>query len=220
MLNPIRILLLGALALRSLLAFGAVNVGDTVKSVVVEKGEPASRIERGTVTVLTYPDAVIRCEDGKVASINQPKADYATGAVAPKPPASSATVHVATTASGEWTTDYAAALASASGSNRKVFLFFTGSDWCGWCKRLDAEILSTPEFQAYARENLILVKLDFPQGIPQSAQLKRQNRELGDKYGIDGYPTVIVLNSSGGNIGKLGYMAGGPAPFIARIKQY
>jgi thioredoxin-related protein len=208
-----RKLLLAALSLLSLIAVGAVNFGDSLETVIAGKGQPDNTLSRGNITILTYSDAVIRLEDGKVVDLKDPNA-------LPGASSSSNTKSGGVGTTGQWTTDYASALAGARGTDRKILLFFTGSDWCGWCKRLDAEVLSTSDFRAYARQNLVLVKLDFPQGIPQSAQLKRQNRELGDKYGIDGYPTVIVLNSSGGNIGKLGYMAGGPAPFIARIKQY
>lgn len=214
-----RKLLLFLLPLSALLSLGAVNFGDTIDAVVAAKGQPASKLERGNITVLTYSDAVIRLEDGKVVSLKEPGATYATGAVADKPiPRGSRSSSAG--ADGRWTTDYNAALAAASGSNRKVFLFFTGSDWCGWCKRLDAEILGTSEFQEYARENLILVKLDFPQSIPQSAQLKAQNAELSQKYKIEGFPTVVVLNASGRTVGRTGYTRGGPSPFIAQLKQY
>ncbi len=214
-----RTLILSFLSLLSVVAAGAVNFGDTLETVVSGKGEPTSKLERGNVTVLTYPDAVIRLEDGKVVSLKPPSADYATGAVAAKPmPKGSRTG--TSGASGQWTTDYASALAAASGTDRKVFLFFTGSDWCGWCQRLDAEVLGTSEFQEYARDNLVLVKLDFPQNIPQSDQLKAQNTQLAQRFGIKGYPTVIVLNSSGNPIGRTGYKKGGPSPYIAQLKQY
>lgn len=127
---------------------------------------------------------------------------------------------VTAAASGMWTTDYPAALTQAAKENKKVFLFFTGSDWCGWCKRLDKEILSTAEFKSYAAESLILVKLDFPRSVPQSASLKAQNRKLAEKHDIQGYPTIIVLNSAGKRVGELGYMEGGPAGFVKALKSF
>lgn len=214
-----RKLIITFLSVLSLVAAGAVNFGDTLETVVAGKGEPTSKLERGNVTVLTYSDAVIRLEDGKVVSLKPPGADYVTGAVAAKPMPKGSR-NSASGASGQWTTDYDSALASASGTDKKVFLFFTGSDWCGWCKRLDAEVLSTSEFQGYARDNLVLVKLDFPQSIPQSEQLKAQNAQLAQRFGIKGYPTVIVLNSSGNPIGRTGYKQGGPSPYIAQLKRY
>ena len=69
----------------------------------------------------------------------------------------------------------------AKKSDRHVFLFFTGSDWCGWCKRLVREILATPEFTRYADDNLVLVKLDFPHKKPQPASVKAQNEQLAQR---------------------------------------
>lgn len=207
------------LSLYPLLLIGAVNFGDTLEAVIAGKGQPTSKLERGNITVLTYDDAVIRLEDGKVVSLKEPGAAYATGAVAAKPlPKGSRSGGAGT--GGQWATDYDTAIATASGTNRKIFLFFTGSDWCGWCKRLESEILDTPEFQEYARENLVLVKLDFPQRIPQPEQLKAQNKQLSQRYRIEGYPTVVILNNSGTTIGRTGYKRGGPGPFIAQLKGY
>jgi thioredoxin-related protein len=118
-----------------------------------------------------------------------------------------------------WQTDYAAALIQAKTENRQVFLFFTGSDWCSWCKRLNKEILSTPEFARYSKEKLILVEVDFPKKRQQSATLKAQNAKLAKRYKIEGYPTVIILNSAGTKIDELGYQEGGPAPFISRLNK-
>lgn len=117
----------------------------------------------------------------------------------------------------DWSTDYTAALAKAKAEKKKVFLFFTGSDWCGWCIRLQKEILTTAEFSRYAREKLVLVELDFPRSKPQPNAVKQQNRSLAQNMGIEGYPTVIVLDSSGKQIGKMGYQQGGPRPFIQKL---
>jgi len=116
-----------------------------------------------------------------------------------------------------WTTDYKAALEQAKADDRRVFLFFTGSDWCSWCKRLNKEILSTPEFQKFAGDKLVLVELDFPKAKSQSGAVKSQNAKLAQQFKIEGYPTVIVLDSTGKKVGELGYQQGGPGPFIEAI---
>jgi thioredoxin-related protein len=117
----------------------------------------------------------------------------------------------------KWTTDYTAALAQAKSENRKVFLFFTGSDWCSWCKRLNKEILSQDGFKEYAAKNLILVELDYPRSKSQPREVKAQNAKLMDTYKIEGYPTVIVLDSAGKKVGELGYQEGGPGPFVEAL---
>ncbi len=117
-----------------------------------------------------------------------------------------------------WLTDYAAALEKAKEENRNVFLFFTGSDWCGWCMRLEREILRMPEFADFAAENLVLVKLDFPRGFRLPAAQTKQNQQLAQQYGVRGYPTVVVLKPDGTVAGDLGYETGGPKPFIEKLQ--
>ncbi|MEO7597763.1 MAG: thioredoxin family protein [Opitutus sp.] len=121
--------------------------------------------------------------------------------------------------SATWTTDYQAALAQAKTQNRHVMLFFTGSDWCGWCKKLNKEILTTTEFSKFAAEKLILVELDFPRSKAQPAAVKAQNAKLQEKFKIEGYPTVIVLDSAGKKVGELGYQEGGPQPFVEALSK-
>lgn len=118
-----------------------------------------------------------------------------------------------------WTTDLPKAQAKAKAENKLVMLDFTGSDWCGWCIKLNKEVFSTPEFVAYAQKNLVPVEVDFPNKKKQSADLKKANNALQKKYGIEGYPTIIVLNGDGKKVGELGYLPGGPKPFIAELEK-
>ncbi len=105
-------------------------------------------------------------------------------------------------------------------AGKLTLLDFTGSDWCGWCQKLDREVFSQPEFQQYARDNVIFTKVDFPQRIPQSQAERAQNAELAKKYGVKGFPTIVVLNSKGQEVGRLGYMAGGAKPFVDALKRF
>jgi protein disulfide-isomerase len=103
-----------------------------------------------------------------------------------------------------WMTNAAEAMALAKKEHKVVLADFTGSDWCGWCKKLKADVYSTPEFKALAKDKLILLEVDFPQNTPQSDEVKKQNKELGDKFKIDGYPTNIFLTPEGAEIGRIG----------------
>ena len=212
-----RALLFCLLPLASGLSLFAVSNGDALATVVAEKGEPNSKLERGNVTMLTYDDTTIRLVDGKVVSQTGATAAYATSAVQRSGAVSSSSSSPGL--NGEWTTDYQSAIGAAQGSGRETLLFFTGSDWCGWCKRLEAEVLDTEEFKTYASGNLVLVKLDFPRRIAQSEFTKRRNRELEQKYSIGGYPAIVVLNDSGEEVGRLGYQPGGPGPFIKKLRK-
>jgi thioredoxin-related protein len=119
-----------------------------------------------------------------------------------------------------WTTDYDKARATAKEQDRAVFLFFTGSDWCGWCKRLDREILSTSDFTSFAAENLVLVKIDFPRQAPLPPAQQLANEQLAARLNVQGFPTVYVLSKEGNLLGRLGYMEGGPAAFLKQIKSF
>ena len=123
-------------------------------------------------------------------------------------------------AANGWDDDYDKALAKAKAENKMVVLDFTGSDWCGWCMKLDKEVFSKKEFKDYAKENLVLVEVDFPRGKQQSKKLKEQNEKLKNEHSVRGYPTIIVLNSEGQKVGQLGYMAGGPAPFVEKLNGF
>lgn len=119
---------------------------------------------------------------------------------------------------GQWLTNFAQAQAFAQSSQRKMLLNFTGSDWCGWCIRLDEEVFSKSQFIDYAKEHYVLVKLDFPKRSKLSSNLKTQNEGLAQQYGIRGFPTIIVLNANGKVHKKGGYVKGGPKAFLKSIR--
>lgn len=122
-------------------------------------------------------------------------------------------------AEATWLTDYDQALKQAAAENKPVVINFTGSDWCGWCIRLDKEVFSQAEFVDYANQNLVLLKLDFPREKELPAAEKEQNARLAKQYQIRGYPTILVLDSQAKQIGKLGYQKGGPSNWIAALEK-
>ena len=117
----------------------------------------------------------------------------------------------------QWLTDVPKAVEKAKAENKLVMLDFTGSDWCGWCIKLHKEVFSQSEFADYAKKNLVLVEVDFPRRKEQSAELKKANQALQEKYKIEGYPTLILLNKDGKQVGQLRYMPGGPKPFVTEL---
>ena len=121
-----------------------------------------------------------------------------------------------------WYTDMNVASDLAIKEKKPLFLFFTGSDWCGWCTRLQNEVFKKEEFKTWAKENVILVELDFPKRTPQEEALKTQNRNLQQLLQVRGYPTVWfvkpevkennTINLSA--LGSTGYVAGGPEKWL------
>ena len=119
----------------------------------------------------------------------------------------------------DWQTDLPKAQAQAKTEKKLVMLDFTGSDWCGWCIKLNKDVFSKPEFVEYAKKNLVAVEVDFPNKKKLSPAQKQANDALAKKYEIRGYPTIVVLDSEGKKVGELGYQPGGPKAFIAELEK-
>jgi protein disulfide-isomerase len=116
-----------------------------------------------------------------------------------------------------WLTDYPQARNTARANQKLLLVDFTGSDWCGWCIRLKREVFTQPEFIQYAKDNLVLLEIDFPRGKPQSDEQKRHNEKLLREFGVDQFPTILIMQPDGTPIGVLSYMPGGPPAFIAEL---
>ncbi|MFT7352704.1 MAG: protein disulfide-isomerase [Flavobacterium sp.] len=121
-----------------------------------------------------------------------------------------------------WHTNLDKAIAISNEESKPIFMFFTGSDWCGWCIRLQKEVFKTPEFEAWAKENVVLLELDFPRRTIQSDELRIQNGNLQQFFQVAGYPSIWITKAqtidgktSFEKIGMTGYLAGGPAPWLA-----
>ena len=119
-----------------------------------------------------------------------------------------------------WTANLEKAIETAKAENKAVLVNFTGSDWCKWCFKLSDEVFSQDDFKEYADENLILVKLDFPRSISQSSETKAYNHSLAQKYGVQGFPTILIFNSQGKPVAKTGYQAGGAANYVNHIQSF
>lgn len=122
----------------------------------------------------------------------------------------------------EWHTDMNKAMELSQKNKKPLLLFFTGSDWCGWCMRLQKEVLKTEDFAKWAKDNVILVELDFPKRTAQSAELKQQNASLARSFAVQGYPTVWFVDVQKGEdkkpvlkqLGKTGYVRGGASAWL------
>ena len=122
-------------------------------------------------------------------------------------------------AEANWLSDFGKAQEEAKAGHKLLLLNFTGSDWCGWCMKLKAEVFSQPEFEAYAKDNLVLLTVDFPRAKSLSSDRRKQNMELAQRYQVEGFPTIVVLNGDGRQVGLLGYVPGGPGAFISELKK-
>jgi protein disulfide-isomerase len=120
-----------------------------------------------------------------------------------------------------WLTDLPKAQAQAKAENKIVLMDFSGSDWCPDCIELKKKVFDTEKFQAFAAAHAVLVDVDFPEKKAQSDDLKKVNAGLKEKYNVEGFPTLIVLDSNGKEIGrKTGYDGSSPDAFIRDLEKF
>jgi protein disulfide-isomerase len=122
---------------------------------------------------------------------------------------------------GKWTQDYDAALKLAKDNNMPLLLNFTGSDWCKWCILMDEQVFTKSGWSAWAKNNVVLVFLDFPRDptlVP--AEYQTRNRQIQGQFGVQGYPTYVLLDSDGAT--ELGRLSAGKGKtldsFIGEVK--
>ena len=120
--------------------------------------------------------------------------------------------------SANWLTDLSEVQAQAEKEEKPILMDFTGSNWCGWCIKLKKEVFSQSTFIDYANENLILMTVDFPRGVEQEESLVDQNYKLMEKYRVDSFPTIILVDAQGEVLAKTGYRRGGPESYIEHLK--
>mgnify|MGYP006273563579 FL=1 len=122
---------------------------------------------------------------------------------------------------GDWHTDFSAAMDRAVAENKLVMIEFHGSDWCPPCVKLNEEVLSTDTFLQFAEEALVLVDADFPRKKQLSAEQREHNRKLGKRFGLQFFPTVVLLDTEGNVLEKLvGYPEEGLEGFLSTLQQH
>ncbi len=118
-----------------------------------------------------------------------------------------------------WLTDFEKAKEQARKEKKLILMDFTGSDWCPPCIALHKNVLGKKEFMDYAKDNLVLVMLDFPENKPQSKEQRRLNQELSEHFKVEGFPTVIVLDANEKELKReVGYSGADVKTYIAKLK--
>ncbi len=119
-----------------------------------------------------------------------------------------------------WSHDMAAAMKQAKEEKKELLLDFTGSDWCGWCIKLNEEVFSQDAFKDHAKEHFVLVEFDFPNDKSHlSAETQKQNDEWNKKLAVQGYPTIYVADEEGRPYAQTGYQPGGAEAYVAHLTE-
>lgn len=124
-------------------------------------------------------------------------------------------------AGGEgWSSDFAAAKKEAVESKKDILMNFTGSDWCGWCIKLNEEVFSKESYKTGTKDKFVPVEIDFPKDKSKlTEETNKQNEELGKKYGIEGYPTILLTDADGRPFAATGYKEGGPETYVKHLDE-
>ncbi|MBN1127139.1 MAG: thioredoxin family protein [Sedimentisphaerales bacterium] len=137
--------------------------------------------------------------------------------VKPAPPIPAKPVQIA---DNEWTMNFAAAKLKATAEKKDLLINFSGSDWCGWCIRLDGEVFSKDAFKREAGKSFVMVTLDYPNDKSKlSEEVQKQNAALRDVYPIPGFPTVFLTDAKGRPYAQTGYQEGGAEAYLQHLKE-
>jgi protein disulfide-isomerase len=178
--------------------------------------EPAMQQHFGYV-----PEKAMQAELNQQQANAQYRAMLASREPASASAANSTSVQATNAESLHWHVGLPGALQRAKTENKCVLLLFDGSDWCPASAWVNRNILSKDDFRAYAREHLLLVLVDFPKHLPQSDELKAANAKLSERFNIHYYPTFVLLNSDGKNLGgTLGTRLVSSKAFIDKLEKF
>lgn len=117
-----------------------------------------------------------------------------------------------------WSSDFSNSKKAAAEKDKLMLVNFTGSDWCHWCVTLKKEVFDEKAFEA-AADKYVLVELDFPQDEKIiTPEQRKANEEVAQKYGVQGFPTVLLMTSKGVPVARTGYQEGGAEAYLTHLE--
>jgi protein disulfide-isomerase len=126
-----------------------------------------------------------------------------------------------------WQTDANVTIQQSLQSGKPILMFFTGSDWCGWCIKLQKEVFTTDAFKQWVADKYLLLELDFPRRKKLDPNQTAQNNHLQQIFQVRGYPTVFLVQPEQKEnsinlqpLARTGYVAGGPEKWIESVEKF
>ncbi|MFT7678340.1 MAG: thioredoxin-related protein [Planctomycetota bacterium] len=120
-----------------------------------------------------------------------------------------------------WVADFDVAVKQAREQGKNLLVDFTGSDWCGWCIKLDEEVFSHESWSSVASKEYIFVSLDFPRSEEAKSKVPNpeRNAALQAKYAVTGFPSILLMTVDGDVFGRTGYAPGGPEAYLTHMAE-
>ncbi len=118
-----------------------------------------------------------------------------------------------------WEANLRRAIARSRKEHKPILLNFSGSDWCGWCMKLEEDVFATHEFKSFAREKLVCVLVDTPHRSKLPEEIAKRNEKLKKKYQIKGFPTILLIDGKGNEIARTGYKPGGAPKYVRHLRE-
>lgn len=117
-----------------------------------------------------------------------------------------------------WLRSYSEAVALSQSTSKPILILFTGTGWCPACMKLEREVVSNPEFAQLVSQKFVFLKADFPDYSERSV-MASPFKPLLDRYGIDAFPTLVVINANGQKLYTVNYRNGGPKDYAQELLQ-
>ena len=119
-----------------------------------------------------------------------------------------------------WVNEFDKAKQTAATEGKDLLMDFTGSDWCSWCIKLHKEVFDLEAFKAAAPKNFVLVELDYPRDKSKlSKEVQEQNAKLKTQFAIQGYPAIVLADSTGRPYAQTGYQPGGADVYLKHLDE-
>lgn len=131
---------------------------------------------------------------------------------------------VDTTRPQPWLTNYGDAVGIAQRENRPILIYFSGSDWCSVCHRLQTTVFDDTLFVNHLSARLVRMNADFPRSskkqlLPQTVQ---QNERLAEQFNPQGtFPAVVLIDEQQKVLCRWnGFPKGGKEAFLQQLQKF
>jgi len=134
------------------------------------------------------------------------------------PASNQMTVQVGAPEPIKWLHSYSEAVSLSQSTSKPIVILFTGTSWCPACMKLEREVISNPEFSKSVGQKFIFLKAEFPE-YSESSVMASPYKPLLDRYNVNAFPTLVVVNANGQKLYTVNYKSGGPNVYAQELLQ-